>query len=277
MFMQTLKSYDERPRIPPESFLSYIKVVAVTTAMYIYEDDDSGAQMLKATIESFAVSNQISIRVTIYKHGRDLLHAIEAHEPDMLFLDVDAGEDEPDGLEIAKQVHAWNTNLPIVFTTYLQEYAIFGYEVEALHYLIKPVTIEHIAVCFDRLEKERRNHPRERLSISVVSDYKQLTIPVENITFAEVKRNTVTLHLSGRSISTNTSMSSLEQQTDGILIRCHRSYLVNPRCIARIDRNDFVLHSGEKIPIRMNGRRKTIALYHDWLAKQTGDWDDTQV
>lgn len=277
MFMQTLKSYDERPHIPPESFLSYIKVVAVTTEMYIYEDDDSDAQMLKATIESFAVSNQISIRVTIYKHGRDLLHAIEAHEPDMLFLDVDAGEDEPDGLEVAKQIHAWNADLPIVFTTYLQEYAIFGYEVEALHYLIKPVTIEHIAVCFDRLEKERRNHPRERLSISVVSDYKQLMIPVENITFAEVKRNTVTLHLSERSVSTNTSMSSLEQQTNGMLIRCHRSYLVNPKYIASIDHNDFILYSGERIPIRMNGRRKTIALYHDWLAKQADDWDEEQA
>ncbi len=271
MFMQTLKSYDERPRIPPESFLSYIKVGAVTTEMYIYEDDDQDAQTLKTTIESFAVSSQISVRVTVYKHGRDLLRAIETHEPDMLFLDVDAGENEPDGLEIAKQIHAWNANLPIVFTTYLQEYAIFGYEVEALHYLIKPVTIENIEVCFNRLEKEKRNHPKKRFSISVVSDYRQLAVPVENIRFAEVRRNTVTLHLPERSISTNISMSSLEQQTNGMLIRCHRSYLVNPKYITKIDHNDFVLCSGERIPIRMNGHRKTIALYHDWLARQTDD------
>lgn len=72
-------------------------------------------------------------------------------------------------------------------------------------------------------------------------------------------------------------MASLEQQTNGLLIRCHRSYLVNPKYIASIDHNDFILYSGERIPIRMNGRRKTIALYHDWLAKQTDDWDDRQA
>lgn len=276
MFMQTLKSHDERLHIPSSPLFLSIKVVAVTMEICIYEDDNSDAQNLKTIIESYAEFKQISATITIYKHGRNLLHAIKAHEVDLLFLDIDAGENEPDGFEIAKQIHAWNADLPIVFTTYLREYALLGYEVEALHYLIKPVTLGNIEACFERLERAKAHHPKKKPSISIVSEYKQLTIPVENIRFAEVKGNTVTIHLSDRSIPTNMSMSSLEQQVKGMLIRCHRSYLVNPKRIVRIDHNDFMLSSGEKVPIRINGRRKIIAQYHDWLAKQTNDSADDE-
>ena len=81
------------------------------------------------------------------------------------------------------------------------------------------------------------------------------------------KGNTVTIHLPGRSIPSNTSMTSLEQQVGDALLRCHRSYLINPKFVKRIDSNDFVLTTGERIPIRINGRKSTISQYHDWIMR----------
>ena len=276
MFMQTLKSNDERLCFLSSPFLLSIRVVAVTMEICIYEDDNSDAQNLKTTIESFAESKQISVKITLYKHGRNLLHAIQSHKTDLLFLDIDAGKNEPDGFEIAKQIHAWNADLPIVFTTYLQEYALLVYEVEALHYLLKPITMGNVEDCFNRLERAKRHHPRKRPSISIVSDYRTVEIPIENIQYAEVKGNTVTIHLSGRSVSSNISMTSFEKKVGDAMIRCHRSYLINPAFIERIDNNDFVLRSGVRVPIRMNGRRHTISLYHDWLAKQADAMNDAR-
>ena len=62
-------------------------------------------------------------------------------------------------------------------------------------------------------------------------------------------------------------MTSLEQQVGDALLRCHRSYLINPKFVKRIDSNNFVLTTGERIPIRINGRKSTISQYHDWIMR----------
>ena len=248
--------------------------MAVTTEIFIYEDAASDAQELSRTIESVADNRQITMNVTIFDHANDLIQAIETHEPNLLFMDIDAGKNEPDGISLAKQIRGWSTDLPIVFVTCMQEWALLGYEVQALHYLIKPATIQEVDVCFNRLEKLSGRRLKKRQSISVISDYKTLRIPVDAIQYAEVKGNTVTIHLPGRSIPSNTSMTSLEQQVGDALLRCHRSYLINPRFVKHIDSNDFVLTTGERIPIRINGRKNTISQYHDWIMRHMDDVAD---
>ena len=240
---------------------------AVTAEIFIYEDAASDARALSDTIETVAENRQITVNVTIFNHSSDLLQAVENHEPDLLFMDIDAGQNEPDGISLAKQIRIWSTDLPIVFVTCMQEWALLGYEVQALHYLIKPATTQEVDVCFNRLEKLTGRRLKKRRFISVISDYKTLRIPVDAIQYAEVKSNTVTIHLPGRSIPSNTSMTSLEQQVGDALLRCHRSYLINPKFVKRIDSNDFVLTTGERIPIRINGRKNTISQYHDWIMR----------
>lgn len=185
---------------------------AVTAEIFIYEDAASDARALSDTIETVAENRQITVNVTIFNHSSDLLQAVENHEPDLLFMDIDAGQNEPDGISLAKQIRIWSTDLPIVFVTCMQEWALLGYEVQALHYLIKPATTQEVDVCFNRLEKLTGRRLKKRRFISVISDYKTLRIPVDAIQYAEVKGNTVTIHLPGRSIPSNTSMTSLEQQ-----------------------------------------------------------------
>ena len=248
-------------------------LVAVTTEIFIYEDATSDAQELSETIESVAENRQTTVNVTIFNHANDLLQAIETHEPDLLFMDIDAGKSEPDGISLAKRIRIWSTDLPIVFVTCMQEWALLGYEVQALHYLIKPATTQEVEICFNRLEKLTGHRLKKRASISIISDYKTLEIPVAAIQYAEVKGNTVTVHLPGRSIPSNTSMTSLERQVGDALLRCHRSYLINPKFVKRIDSNDFVLTTGERIPIRINGRKSTIAQYHDWIMRHMDETD----
>ena len=249
-------------------------LVAVTTEIFIYEDDRSDAMALSNTIETVAQNRQITVHVTTFNHSNDLLQATETHEPDLLFLDIDAGKNEPDGISLAKQIRTWSADIPIVFVTCMQEWALLGYEVQALHYLIKPATVQEMEVCFNRLEKLTGHRLKKQPSISIISNYKTLEIPIATIQYAEVKGNTVTIHLPGRSIPSNTSMTSLEQQVGDALLRCHRSYLINPKFVKHIDGNDFVLATGERIPIRINGRKSTIAQYHDWIMQHMGNAED---
>lgn len=261
-------SRDECGRIHASSNFLTVTLESVTTEICIYEDDLSDAQTLADVIENVAQTRRIAVNVTIFKHGYDLLRLVEAHEPDLLFLDIDAGEDELDGFSIAQKIRDWSFDLPIVFVTYLREYAVVGYEVEAMHYLLKPVTIQGVEACFERLRRLKERRSKKSAVIFVKSQYKTFQIALDSIRFIEVKGNTVNIHLPGRIIRSNISMTSIEEKVGDALFRCHRSFLVNPRCIEKIDGNNFVLHSGEKVPIRMNGRRGTIARYHDWLASQ---------
>lgn len=271
--MRTSKSRDKRCLTFVYPLIFSTNLVPVTTEIFIYEDATSDAQELNETIESVAENRQTTVNVTTFNHANDLLQAIETHEPDLLFMDIDAGKSEPDGISLAKRIRIWSTDLPIVFVTCMQEWALLGYEVQALHYLIKPATTQEVEICFNRLEKLTGHRLKKRPSISIISNYKTLRIPVDAIQYAEVKGNTVTIHLPGRSIPSNTSMTSLEQQVGDALLRCHRSYLINPRFVKHIDSNDFVLTTGERIPIRINGRKSTIAQYHDWIMRHMDEED----
>ena len=172
---------------------------------------------------------------------------------DLLFLDIQMPE--LNGLEFS---HMVPEDTRIVFTTAFGQYALDGYKVNALDYLLKPISytdflqsVNKAVQWFDR-KRGTDNEPTDKPDfIYVKSDYKLIQISLKDILYIEGLKDYVKIHLEGESrpILSLTSLKALEEKlpTDRF-IRVHRSYIVQKQKIRVIDKARIVFGK-EYIPV----------------------------
>lgn len=176
---------------------------------------------------------------------------LQKNAVDLVFLDIQM----PDitGVQLAKSL---NHRQPmIVFTTAYSKYAVDGFNVDAIDYLLKPFDFNRFLEAINKAKNfkslsDSTNNATEDIAIFVKSDYQNIRISTREILFIEGFDDYIRIHLdSGKSIFTLTSLKSImEKLPENDFLRVHRSYIVPVRKIQRIYNQHIQL--GEKeIPI----------------------------
>jgi two-component system LytT family response regulator len=202
------------------------------------------------------------------RNGQDAVDAIRTLRPDVVFLDVQMPE--MDGFAVARQLGA--AHMPvIVFVTAHDQYAIRAFEINAIDYLLKPVTEERFALSLARVKGRLQSQPGDEASrqilslletiaspahalkrLAVRSAGKTVFVDVEDIDWMEAAENYVQLHAGRADHLLHVTMSTLEKSLDpGLFLRIHRSVIVNVR---RIKTLEPLLH-GEYVVTLANGVR----------------------
>ena len=208
--------------------------------------DDSSADRayVTALIEAWGCSRDILLQIEDYPSAEAFLFAYEGNETvDVLFLDIEMGD--MSGVELAKRLRQMGAGLQIVFLTGYMEYIAEGYDVEALHYLIKPVAQEKLGAVLDRAVERLKT--RENVLLLSLPDG-VVRLPLYEIRYLEVRKNYVTLHAVEES-SVKRSLSELTKELDESFYRIHRSYIVNLRFVKRITRTEVTLKDGAALPL----------------------------
>lgn len=161
---------------------------------------------------------------------------------DLLFLDIQMPELK--GTDFAKTV---DSNTKIIFTTAYSEYALEGYELNALDYLLKPITFERFLTAVQKFE-----FPSEKTapdSFTIKSGYDLHKVNYSEILYMESDSEYVTYYLTDRKIISNQRLKVLEKELpEHLFIRVHRSYIVNRSKVTGLKGRDLLL--GEvKIPV----------------------------
>lgn len=180
----------------------------------------------------------------------ELLHK---QKVDLLFLDINM----PDlsGMDFAKSLE----NAPgIIFTTAYSEYALDGFKVNAIDYLLKPIDYPAFLKAANKAKKllDVRDSETEELSLKdeflfIKSEHKIIKIQLADITYIESMREYVKIHMLNRSpLMTLISMKKLEESLSSkIFMRVHRSFIVNLKRITTIERNRIVYDEKTYIPV----------------------------
>ena len=186
-----------------------------------------------------------------YTNATDALHGIGEQPVDLLFLDIQMPE--LNGLELSRMVPE---NTRIVFTTAFNQYAVDGYRVNALDYLLKPISYaDFLEACnkamqWFQLVQQSEQQPaatapanEEPRSIFVKSEYKLLQIQLDDIRYIEGLKDYVKIYTeqSPRPILSLMNMKAIEQMLpESRFIRVHRSFIVQKSKIREIERNRIV-------------------------------------
>lgn len=216
----------------------------MTYKLAICDDNNTDSRYIADLVSLWAEQRNVHIKQNIFPSAEAFLfHYTEQKDYDMLLLDIEMGG--MDGVTMAKSVRKENESVQIIFITGYSDYISEGYEVSALHYLMKPVHQEKLFEVLDRAaEKLRKN---ERILYLEISG-EMVRIPFYEIRYLEVCQNYVTIH-GKQSFTVKRTLGEFVKELDERFFRAGRSYLINLSCIQKVTRTEVHLTDGTVIPL----------------------------
>lgn len=166
---------------------------------------------------------------------------------DVLLLDIEMGV--VNGVELAKTIRQENEQVQLVFITGFPDFIAEGYEVAALHYLMKPVIPEKLHRVLDRAAKNR-NKSEPILLLNANGEQVRLTL--SSLLWLESEGHFVRFHTADTAYTVRVSLSTAEKELDSRFIRCHRTCIVNLSAVSRITKTDVILDNGTMLPLARN-------------------------
>ncbi len=210
----------------------------------ICDDSEQDARFVQDIVSGWAADRGIELQTMLFSSAeRFLFHYAEDKAFDILLLDIEMGD--MDGVTMAKRIRQSNETVQIVFITGYSDYIAEGYEVAALHYLMKPVSREKLCSVLDRaLEKLKQNEKCIFLELSG----EMVRIPMYEIRYLDVQKNYVTVHAK-RDYTLRRSLAELERELDERFFRVGRGLILNLKVISRVTRTEVHLSDGSVLPL----------------------------
>ena len=210
----------------------------------ICDDADADRRYVSDMVKSWAAHDGHTVHTDTFSSAESFLfHYAEESDYDILLLDIEMGA--MDGVTMAKQLRKENDTVQIIFITGYSDYISEGYEVAALHYLVKPVSKEKLFSVLDRAAEKLMRNERV-LNFEVGGE--MVRVPIYQIRYAEVFGNYVTVHAAS-DIHIKMTLGKIEKQLDDRFYRVGRSAVVNLTQISRVTRTEIVLADGTAIPL----------------------------
>lgn len=183
-----------------------------------------------------------------YQSGKELINA--RGNFDIYFLDIEMGE--MSGMDIARRIREQEENgrqrSIIIFVTGYREYMEAAFDVNAFHYLIKPIDTEKFSEVFRRAWKEAAAFcEQEKKYIIVKSSGTQQKILLKNIYYIESGNKKVIFHTTDGTLEVYGKMEELEKGLGNTFYRCHRCYLVNMEKISAYSADNIQVINGDNL------------------------------
>lgn len=189
----------------------------------------------------------IEYNITVFSSSADFLRTFfdQGMRYDLLLLDIMM--DGVDGLTLAKRIRSVDKDVAIIFITANQDYVFQGYEVHALHYLLKPLNAD---VLLPLIEADYNS--RVQIDYFVLnSGTGNIWVAVKDIICAETvgRHVEVTFHKNKKAYYNGTLTRLLDDLPKGSLDRCHKSYAINILRVRELTGRDAVTLNGRCIPV----------------------------
>lgn len=211
----------------------------------IVEDEELHGSLLHQYILAWGEARGKTVRVRIYPNAGSFLFDLEDNAPDAVFADIQMPG--MNGMEMIRRLREKDGGMPVVFTSGLSDYLQEGYEVQALHYLLKPIAEDKVFDCMDRICS--RKDTRELYTVKTLDGMARLDL--KEVNYCEADGHYSRLVLADRSeIRVMKSISELETELPGdAFVRCHRCYLCNLENIKQIAGDSVVFDNGVSAPV----------------------------
>lgn len=222
----------------------------MTYEIAICDDEEKQRVYIKSLVERWLRQTFHHVKIQEYASSEQFLFEQAYDRTQILFLDIEM--EKMDGIALAREIRKHNRQMQIIFVTGYMEYIQEGYDVEALHYLLKPVSQEKIDSVLERAVERLKTADAVFL---VECGGEVLRLPLKEIRFIESNRNYNIIH-ADNDYEMRGTLSELEAKLDEAFVRVGRSYLVNLNYVRRIGKTELILNTGEKLPVPRGSYKK---------------------
>lgn len=224
----------------------------------VVEDDAEYAERITRYIERFALENDLNIQTTAFRDGMELVMNYR-HEWDVIFLDIEMPN--LDGFSAAKEIRERDSSVLLIFITNMARYAIHGYEVGALDFMLKPVSYEQFRMKMQKAAAAAKL--RESRYVLLSTKDGEIRISADEILYIEVTNHHLQIVTLYGSHTVFESLNHFEKLLpEKRFSRCSRSYLVNLRQVRKITAA-FVTVDTVELPISRSRRKSFLQAASD--------------
>ena len=201
----------------------------------ICDDESEQTEYIKMLVSKWADENNIEINIDMFESAENFKFAwSESKKYDILLLDIQMGGQN--GVELARDLRGTDGKLIIVFITALPDFISDGYEVSALHYLIKPISENKLFETLDRAVK-KINKPKKTLFID--ADGVNFKILLDEIVYIEAFGHLTSVNTTNGKYDIQQNIGQIEKDLSSDFFRCHRSYIVNLKYVRQISKTEI--------------------------------------
>lgn len=227
----------------------------------IIEDSGQELSLLERCLQSYLSSRQVYRVIDTYTSGEAFLENWPSKSYDLVFLDILM--EGISGIEVARKIRENDSECLLIFISSSKEYALQGFEVRAFDYLLKPLSEERFQKTMDLCQNELAKHIRY---IEVKESRTLVKIPLNEIIYTDYYNHYIQIHTAARLIR---SYQQFDVFSPLLLcypqfLCCYRNCIVNMDHVDSVDKHDFVMENGERVPITRGNRNSIYQQYADY-------------
>ncbi|MCD8342036.1 MAG: LytTR family DNA-binding domain-containing protein [Clostridiales bacterium] len=230
------------------------------TRVAIVEDDPIYSDQLQQYLNRYEQESGEKFLPVCFSDGVDLVEHYSA-DYDILLLDIEMPG--LDGMTAAERIRKVDREVVIIFITNMSQYAIQGYAVEALDYVLKPISYYSFTQCIQRAMERMRRRTKQFHSVSTGKGETR-KLELSQIYFMEVQKHTLIYHTTEGEITASGAMSEVEQELQGRFFRCNKGYLVNLEHVSSIQ-GDLVTVGGQQLQVSRAKKKPLLDALNNYI------------
>lgn len=216
---------------------SILKIVVV-------EDEESEFEYIRPMLAKYFDSIDREFRLQHFEEAETFLSNYDP-ETDIILMDIELGKES--GMDAAREIRKRDEDVVIIFCTKMAQFAVQGYQVNALDFIVKPYTYENLAF---RLNRAMKAIGKEKRFILVKTKEGSQNLSLDDILYFDVFGHSLGIHTLKQTLYSWGSLGKYEEtlKSQGFL-RCSNSALVNAKHIKTIHGKEVLMDNGDKITI----------------------------
>lgn len=203
------------------------------------------------------------ILVDPYKDGMSFLQAFSKKAYDLVFLDIEMPE--MDGISVARRLRQISKNVPIVFLTSHIEFALEGYEVNALRYLTKPINTQKLQEVLAYVQAQMQ----QQRVLWIKNDLTEEKVHIKDILFLEAQNQNIVIYTKHGDYTVRYNLSDYETELrDDGFFRIHRGYLVSLRHVKSVGKHEVTLSDSTVLPVSRTKEKELKEALFQYVRKE---------
>ena len=224
------------------------------------EDDANDLEALRTHLKRYEKENGLKFLITEFRDGEDIVTDYSA-DYDLILMDIEMAF--LNGMKAAEKIRELDKDVIIIFITNMPQYAIQGYKVNALDYMLKPISYFSFSESMGRALHRVKVQEKEFITISLKGGKKKLDIA--QICYVEVQDHLLIYHTTEGSFVTKGTIRDAEGQLDAKrFFRCNRCYLVNLEYVDNYMGSDVSVN-GDTIQVSRSRRKPFLDALNEYL------------